>query len=197
MPLVTTTKRTKLAVSLADAKSHLRLTDSDSDHNARVTRLITAATDQVEQLLGAKLTPYTCILYLDGFPRDDTNNDIPIDLSIYPVNSVSSFVYDDSTNTETSMTLSTDYWQDLNGRYPKLTPLTSWPTAYSGKPASVRVTMAVGYSDYGDVPEDVRHAILVMIKNMFDYGDEWILGIHATHTNMINNLLFQHKRISL
>ena len=197
MSLVETSKRTKLAVTLGEAKEHLRITDDDDDHNSRVTRLIVSATEQVEQILGAKLTPFTMQLSLDGFPRDSKNSDIPIDLRIYPVNSISSFVYDDSTNTETTMVLGTDYWQDLNGRYPKLSPLTSWPSAYDGKPASVRVTMAVGYQDHDDVPEDIRHAILVMIKNMFDFGSEWIQGIHTTHSNLVNQLLFQHKRLGL
>ena len=197
MSLEPTTKRTKLAVYLGEAKEHLRITDDDSDHNERVNRLIVAATEQVEQILGAKLTPYTMQLTLDGFPRDDKNLDIPIDLRVYPVNSITTFVYDDSTNTETSMTLGTDYWEDLNGRYPKLSPLTSWPSAYPGKPASVRVTMEAGYADHDDVPEDIRQAILYLIKEMFDYGSEWVMGTHATYTNMINKLLFQHKRLSL
>jgi len=186
-----------MAVTLAEAKEHLRVTDDDDDHNVRLTRLIIAAEEQVEQILGAKLTPRTVTLYLDRFPVDDKGLSVPIDPGVYPVNSVSSFVYDDSTNTETTMTLATDYWEGLQGKYPKLSPLTGWPVAYTGKPDSVRVTMSVGYQDHDDIPEDVRHAILIMIKNFFDHGSEWIMGIHAVNTNVINNLLFQHKRLSL
>ena len=197
MSLDATTKRKKLAVKLAQAKEHLRITDDDSEHNARITRLINAATDHVEQILGARLTPYTMQLTLDGFPVDDKNMGIPMDLRVYPVQSITSFVYDDSTGTETTMTLGTDYWESLNGRYPKLAPLTSWPVAYVGKPGSVRVTMECGYQDADDVPEAIRQAILITIKNMFDYGSEWVMGTHSTYTNTVNQLLFQHKRLSL
>lgn len=202
MPLVQLTNPTDFPVSYDEARQHLRILDNTQE--AEIYRLLKASVESVEAIMGAALMPRTYRLDLDGFPSGEGTNvsqlsPYAIDLRIYPVQSISSFVYDNSSNSpnETSITLNTDYYQILSGRYPYVTPVTQWPSAITGKPGSVRISFTAGYAEKDDIPEDVKHAILVQLKTFYDFGNEWIQGTHATPINTVNHLLFQHKRISL
>ena len=121
MSLVQLTNPTDFPVSYDEARQHLRILDNTQE--AEVYRLLKAAVESVEIIMGAALIPRTYRLDLDGFP---SNLDGPgfkaispyaIDLQIYPIQSISSFVYDNSSNSpnETSLTLNTDYYQILSG----------------------------------------------------------------------------------
>jgi len=192
MSLEKLTNANDFPITFDEARSHLRILDNTQE--VEIYRLLKSAVESVEVLLGASLTTRTYRLDLDGFPSESPYE---IDLQIYPVQSITSVVYDNSSNSpnETSLTLNTDYYQSLSGKYPRIAPVTSWPEAISGKPSSVRISFTAGYTSNDDIPEDVRHAILVQLKNFYDFGNEWIQGTHSVHMNTVNQLLFQHKRL--
>lgn len=196
MPLVQLTNPSTLPITFDEARRHLRI--YDNEHEETIYELMQRATHYIETILGAALSSRTYRLDIDGFPINtgEVGSDY-IDLGIYPVTSIDSVVYDNSSNTETSLTLTTDYWQLLSGKYPKIAPVTSWPATYSGKIGAVRISFTAGYTQTDDIPGDVKHAILMQLKQYFDYGNDWILGTHATPTNAINQMLFQHKRLHL
>ena len=189
MALDIVTAATATPISLSEAKTHLRLSGSDLD--CEVLSLIQDATASVETILGAILMPTTVRLDMDCFDATE------IDLAVYPVRSITTFVYDDADGVETTLVDGTDYWKDLTGKYPSVKPVTSWPSTMSGKPASVRITMEVGYATFDAVPYDIKRAIKVQIKQFFDFGNDWIQGIHATPLKAIDSLLAQHRRIGL
>lgn len=190
MPLVTVTKPTDTAVSLAEAKEQCRVTDTA--HDSLILRHLNEATASIETETGARFTSQTVRLVLDKFPDGD------LSLGVYPVSAVTEVAYDDTDNVAQTLTLTTDYWEALDGMYPKICPVVSWPATKSGKPAAVRITMTVGYSDLDDIPEDIRHAILIRTKEYFDNSGESDKGmeIYSTVTT-VNALIANHRRHNL
>lgn len=189
MPLVQLTYPTEKPVDICEVREHLRLSDESRD--VELYSLIDQATESVEMILGGKLMTQTMRLELDTFPVGN------IDLGVFPVQSISSFKYYDSTNVDTTLVSGTNYWRQISGKYPYVGPVTSWPTTYEGRLGAVRIEMTVGYTSIDTVPKDIKRAILIQIKEWFDRGDDWILGVYATPMRTVNNLLFQHKRMHL
>jgi uncharacterized phiE125 gp8 family phage protein len=126
-------------VSIDDARMQCRLGD-DASFDATLVRYIAAATSEIEQHTGLILAERTMLLRLDGFPAYD------IDLQTYPVQSITSIKYDDSGNVETTLA-ATEYFTQLSGPTPFVRPVSAWPSTYLDKPASVRITMIVGYPE--------------------------------------------------
>ena len=195
MPLEQITQPSKPVVSLAEAKEHCRIIASDTTHDTLLARLTVAATEQIEARTGLKLTQRNFRLDLDGFPDGD------LMLPTAPVNSVTSVVYDDSENSSVTMTVAAgspigDYWTSLVGVEPYLRAVGgAWPATYQDKPNAVRVTFSAGYSDPSLCPEDLRAAVLIKIKEMFDNGGETIAGVSvADATNTTEYLIAPHRR---
>lgn len=191
MALVTTTQPTSTVVSLAEAKEHCRVTDTT--HDTLIARLIVAATEQVEARTGRKLTPVTMRLDLDGFPSGD------LCIPVTPVRAVTAFVYDDYEGTETALVAYTDgspagdYYVYLDGDSPFLRAVSAWPAAKAYKPNSVRLTFTAGYADPTDCPEDMRAAVMVKIKEMFDHGGETQMAMDHV-INTVDYLIAPHRR---
>jgi len=193
--LVNVTPPAGYSITLEEAKAHLRVTDDS--HDDRIMAYLASATSSIESLREIRLVEQTVRLELDGFPETF------IDIPIAPVISVTSVKYDDSDNVEQTLVENTDYFVSLGGRYPKITAVDEWPTAYVGKPSSVRVVMVVGYAtdssplDYGEnVPLDLKHAIKVKIKEFFDHGGETIVGNNevSPSANTVEALTLPYKR---
>jgi uncharacterized phiE125 gp8 family phage protein len=193
MALVNLTLPANTPVTLSEAKEQCRIISTDTNHDAKLLRHISEATQSIETFTGAKLASQSVRLDLDGFPSGK------IDLGVYPVNSITSIVYDDGDNTETAMVLGTDYWESLGGMYPYLIGIDGWPAAKSGKPASVRITMSVGYYDGSPVtsapPEDLKHAVLIRVKEYFDNAAESVTGQTVAPTvSTVKALTDMHRR---
>jgi len=195
MPLVQTTQPTSPVVSLAEAKEHCRIVATDTTHDTLLARLIVAATEHVEARTGTKLTPVTMRLDSEGFPGGD------LVIPVYPVRSITAFVYDDWEGTETALTEDTggspvgDYYKYLDGMSPFVRPVSAWPAVQASKPNSVRLTFAAGYAYPSDCPEDMRAAVLVKIKEMFDHGGEVIDGVSVeSAVNTTHYLTAAHRR---
>jgi uncharacterized phiE125 gp8 family phage protein len=196
MPLVQLTRPIDTPVSLDEAKEQCRIVSSDTTHDSLLLRLIDEATRSIETLTGVRLASQTVKLVLDAFPTHY------IDLGTYPVNSITSVVYDDADNVETAMVLGTDYWESLSGMYPFICPVTSWPATKYGKPESVRIVMEAGYYIGSPItsaaPDDLRHAILIRVKEYFDNAGESITGQSVEETvSSVKALTDMHRRITV
>lgn len=196
MALVQVTSPTDTPVSLDEAKEQCRIVSSDTGHDTLLLRLIDEATRSIETLTGVRLASQSVKLTLDGFPEGD------IDLGVYPVNSITSVKYDDGDNVETTMVLGTDYWQSLSGMYPKLCPVSTWPATKYGKPESVRIVMSVGYYIGSPVtsaaPDDLRHAVLMRVKEYFDNSGESVTGQSVESTvSSVKALTDMYRRITV
>lgn len=200
MALVTTTAATDTPVTLAEAKAQCRILSSDTTHDTLLARLIVEAQRSIETYTGARLATETVQLSCDGFPAG-YGIAAKLDLGLYPVASITSVKYDDSDGDEQTLVLDTDYYENLGGMYPYISPVTYWPATKAYKPACVRVVMVAGYAMSGSpevstCPEDLKHAVLMRVKEYFDNSGESVTGqsVEAT-VNTVKALTDMHRRL--
>jgi uncharacterized phiE125 gp8 family phage protein len=170
MKLVTVTAPSIEPVTIAEARDQCWLL-SDTTHDTKLTRLISSARSSIEALTGIRCIQQTVRLELNEFPGWS------IDLGCYPVQSITSLVYDDENGTEQTLVAGTGYWSDLGGMYPRLSPVTAWPATHATKPACIRITMVVGYANAAGVPPDLRDAILQRVAERFEHASESVEAV--------------------
>jgi len=156
-------------ILLADAKIHLRVDFTDDD--SRITRHITEAREWVEKRIQQNIAAATWEIALDEFPTSE------IELTIEPVNTVTSIKYDDADNVEQTLTVTTDYTYS-NGI---ISPVGDWPATYD-KANAVRIRVVTGYSAANLIPSAVIAAIYLKIKELYD-GTDADTAIHRLLTN--------------
>lgn len=161
MSLQLTTAPTVLAVSLAEAKLHLRVDGTDED--TLITALIGAACESAEQHTGRALLPQAWTLTLDAFPA-------LIQLTRVPVTAVTSIKYDDLDGVEQTLAPA-DYTLSTGGDYGVATIVPTyakaWPSTRA-QPGAVRVVFAAGYANAAAVPESIKAWIKLQVGAMFD-----------------------------
>lgn len=138
-------------VSLDEAKDHCKIDGSAED--GYVTGLIGAATAHTEKVLGKSLMEQTLRLTLDGF------NDA-IRLPRGPVRSVVSIKYFDAAFSEQTLSPSI-YTVDTasNPQWIVRNSDVSWPQT-----ANAINTVNIDYvAGFNPLPDDIRHAILLLI----------------------------------
>jgi len=160
MSLQRTIAPTAQPVTLAEAKTHLKVDQADED--TLITMMIAAATQAAEHAIGRVLMAQTWKLTLDAFPE-------AFELTKVPVNSVTSVQYTDTTGT--LQTLASNLYTLDNADdtgYAYLLPAysTEWPDSREQANA-VAVTYSAGYANAAAVPELVRFWILLQVGAMY------------------------------
>lgn len=149
-------------VSLEEAKANSRIV-SDADDEL-IRRLIKVARTQFEEETGRQCCRATWQLKLDEFP----NGGEFIELPRPPLVSVSSITYTDTTGV--SQTVSPSYYAVSTAWEPGRIRLTygySWPATRDVKEA-VTITYLAGYATAAEVPENWRHAILMLASDIYE-----------------------------
>ncbi len=161
MALKLITAASTLAVSLDEAKLHLKLETSVED--ALITSDILSAAEAAEQITGRAIMPQTYELTLDAFPD-------ALELTRVPVASVTSLKYFDATGTEQTLsnTLYTlDSADDAGFAYVVPVYAGSWPSTRDQINA-VALRYVAGYADAASVPESIKAWIKLMIGAMYE-----------------------------
>ena len=165
-PAVRTSPPAVTPVSLAEAKAQLRVDGSDEDD--LITRMIKAATAHVEKQYERALITQTWRQDFGYF--DDWR------IPVRDVIAISSVVYYDADNVLQTLDASNYQFLVAGGPYLALKTGQSWPTAYTRDDA-IRLTWTAGFGPAeSDVPEDIRHAILVMVGDMYRSRENTVLG---------------------
>ena len=155
-------------VSLEEAKDHLELIDTSKD--TLVSFLITAARRYAEGYCGRSFITQEWRLTLDCFPRI-------LQIERGPVQSVDSIAYRDMGGTLQTITAPAlpAYAIDLTGPAARVTPGFgyTWPITLP-QIGAVSVDFTTGYGDLAsDVPEEIRHWMLVRISTSFENREEY------------------------
>jgi uncharacterized phiE125 gp8 family phage protein len=161
MALKRITAATALAVSLIEAKEHLRVTASDDDD--LINALITAATETAEQMTGRAIMPQTWELALDAFPD-------AFELTRLPVASVTSLKYTNSAGVLTTLAAEAytlNAADDFGPATVSPAYATSWPTARAQANA-VALRFVAGYPTAADVPEAIKAWIKLQVGAMYE-----------------------------
>ena len=132
--------RTTYAVTLDEAKAHLRIVNTHTADDAYITELIKIAQALVETECSFTLTPQEMIAVGDEWPDNDV-----IDLGISCSGTVAVKYYNTS-NVLTTLVLNTDYYVSMpigTVQGIRIYPVTSWPELYD-KPDSIEITVTTG-----------------------------------------------------
>lgn len=149
-------------ISLAEAKSHLRVTFADED--AAIAGMIVAARQWIEEQTYRQLVTATWDLVLDEFPSGDDKILVPR----APLQTVSAITYTDMAGDQ--QTLDPTLYVVSNSRQPGvIRPAYGqvWPTALD-TPDAVTVRFVAGYGNAGQVPELLRAAIKLLVGQMYE-----------------------------
>lgn len=152
---------TLLAVDLQSAKAHLRVTQSDED--ALITAMITAATETAEQITGRAIMPQTWELTLDAFPE-------AFELTRIPAVSVTSLKYTSEAGVLTTMdgaAYTLNAADDYGFALVEPAYGTEWPTARD-QTGTVALRFTAGYANAAAVPEGIKSWIKLTVSTMYE-----------------------------
>ena len=176
-PSAVTVPATEL-VTIAEARQQAR-SDSDTDLDTELTRLITVARNHVEKYCGIRIGSQTIVAKCDSF--DDMAR-----LPEAPAISITSITYVDTGGA--TQTLSTDVYElradDLDAAV-VLKFNQSWPAIQPG--SRITLTSVVGYAT---APPAVHHAMLLHIADHF--ADHEMVVVNGFTT--FDALLANHRR---
>jgi uncharacterized phiE125 gp8 family phage protein len=190
MALVLATPPSVEPVSLAEAKTHLRI-DHDAE-DALITSLIITSRLHVEAALGLALITQGWSLRLDRWPDDDV-----VVLPIRPVQSVEAVRVADGDGAFDDVAAET-YSVDGQSNPPRLAPAGVWPkpgTAVQG----IEIAFSAGYGDQPeDVPQPIRQALLMLIAHWYEHREPVAIGTPAARIpDTISALLSPYRTVRL
>lgn len=161
MTLDLVTAPTEEPVTLQEAKDHLRIDHTDED--IYLATLIKASRKIVEKLLNKTLITQTWDLYEDAFPGT------PYDVPLPPLSSVTSIIYTDSDDDETTVTATT-YVVDAKSQPGRINLAygMSWPSTTLTTLNAVKIRYIAGYGDALDVPDEYKQAVLMLIGHFYE-----------------------------
>jgi len=158
-------------VSLAEAKSHLRvLHDDDNDYIDALVAVGTGLVDGVDGWLGRAIVEQTWEASFDRFPCSDTDGHAgKLFIPLAPLISIETVKYDGSDGIERDVESYRAYGVgSTQPGYILPAVATSWPISIR-EPETIRVTFKAGYND---VPAGIKHAILLMIGHWYENRED-------------------------
>ena len=163
MALKIKTEPAKEPVTLAEAKSHLRVEITDDD--TLINSLIKAARRHVENVCSRALITQTWYLYLDAFPASGKEIKIPLP----PLGSIVNIAYID-TDGVTQTLAASKYTVDAKSEPARVKEAynETWPDTREIINA-VTVEFTCGYgADETSIPEPIRQAMLMLIGHWYE-----------------------------
>ncbi len=150
------TPATEYPVLLFDVKTSLRVDHASDD--VEITRLIAAATDDVQMMSARSLVSRTIEMILSSWPIDDICLEYP------PVSSVQSITYYNDNNTLLTMPAG-DYISMLDLPRPSvmLAKNAHWPDATLRPVSPIRVRYVSGYGNAAAVPARYKQLITALV----------------------------------
>jgi uncharacterized phiE125 gp8 family phage protein len=171
MALKIKTAPVKEPVTLAEAKSHLRVEIADDD--TLINTLIKAAREHVEKICSRALITQTWYLYLDSFP--DSGEEIRIPMP--PLATIVGITYVDIDGVTQTLAVG-EYTVDANSEPARVKEAynETWPDTREIMNA-VTVEFTCGYGDdETDVPQTIRQAMLFLIGHWYENREAVVIS---------------------
>lgn len=160
-------------LTLAQARTQVRVESTDTAHSDDLTALIVEARQYIERYLGRQLITATWDLMLDCFPATEKEIHVPLP----PLQSVTSLKYYDTdgvlqTWSASNYIVSTDGSE--TGRI-CLAPGVNWPAAQL-RAEAVQIRFVAGYGAASAVPAPLVRACKLLVGHWFLYREEALGG---------------------
>lgn len=192
MPLILTAGPACEPVSLAEAKSHCRIsTDAD---DSLLSSLILAARLHIEQSLGLALLQQKWAFYLDHWPTTQY-----AELPISPLISIDAVRLHSSAGSIVALDPRL-FVADAVSRRPRLarTEAQCWPMPLRNI-NSIEIAFTAGYGvNPEDVPAPLKHAIMLLVAHWYEAREPVTLGNEAEMVPLtVASLLHPFREIRL
>ena len=172
------------SLSLTDLKNHLRISGTDDDDSLRDD--IAAVRRYIETYLGQTLVTTTWVLKLDSFLDE-------IELSMGPIQSITSVEYVDTDGVTQTFS---NIQYDSNGRL-KPSYNNVWPDTRDQYDA-VTITYIAGATHAGNVEQDIKHAMKMLIGDYQNNKEDSLVGVANTPlVNTAKNILNMYRKWKL
>ena len=182
------TAATFYPVSIGEGREHLRVTGTDEDD--LIESYIKAATLYAENYTEKIWSTQTWDYFLDDFPTT-------IQIPYLPLQSVTFVKYYDEDNTLTTLVEDTDYRVDLNQG--KIEYIDNWPSVYD-RSSAVNVRFVCGYASVDNIPEDIKHAIKLILGAYYENRQEEMTSTGPLAMGKLkigaNNILDRHTNFN-
>ena len=188
MALVLTSPPALEPVSIAEAKDHLRVDHSAED--AFIASLILTSRLHIEAALSLALIEQGWTWTFDAWP----NRLALVTLPLRPVSSITSINTLDQDGAPTLM-VPADYELDGNHVPPRLLRKTNaWPKPGKSH-AGIEISFVTGFGAApDDVPQPVRHALLLLVAHWYEHRDPIEIGSDKTSVpDAVSNLLAPYR----
>lgn len=192
MGLVLTTAPALEPVTVAEQKLHSRI-DTDAD-DTLLTAMITAARQALETETNRQFITATYTYTLEGFPGSYG----AILLPRPALQSVTTVKYYDSTGTQQTLS-SANYQVDTSSEPGRVAPapLLSWPSVQADRYNAVEIVYTAGYgSSAGNVPQELRQAIMLLVSHWYENRETQRFGNIAADIAFGLDRLLWHYRIA-
>lgn len=174
-------------ITLAQAKTHLRV--DHSDHDSLITTLIAAARRMAEERLARRLITQTWIAYFDDFADELLLS------GLSPVASITDVKYLAAADGALTV-LDPSVYQLIKTAPAKLVEAydQTWPDARC-VPEAVRVTAVCGYGAAAAVPEPIVQWMLIAIGTMYKHAEGIVTGtiVAEVPRNFVDGLLDPYR----
>jgi len=173
-------------LSITEANTHLHVSGQDT----YVTALISVARRSIERYLKRTLITTTYTAYADKWEGVFT-------LPLPTLQSVESVKYYNNEGVLTTLSENENYWvvnTDDPGQIVKKYDVT-YPELQDGRPDAIEIAYTAGYGDAAsDVPEDIRHAMKLLIGNYYEQRSDIVVGSNAGRIpNYISDLIHSYR----
>lgn len=194
MALALTSGPTEEPVTVSEAKAHLRLDGAAED--ILVASLIVTSRLHIEAALGLALITQGWRLTLDRWPETGE-----VRFPLRPIQSITSVTVRASDGTPTAVSAES-YILDGDARVPRLVPRDGkWPApglAATGIEIEFTAGLADDADDADDVPEPIRHAVLLLVAHWHEHRDPLEIGSAAAAIPAaVSDLLKPYREVRL
>lgn len=176
-------------VSVSEAKAHCRV--DVTDENNLLQALIAAAVTHLDGwsgILGRCLVRQTWRQDFDGFAWC-------LRLPLAPAIEVTSVTYKDTAGAEQTVAApSYQLLADERGPFVRFASTFSAPSLQTDRPA-VSVTYAAGYGGPDDVPQAIKHAMLLLIGHWYENREAVVAGSMSAAPMAVDALLTPFRRL--
>lgn len=178
-------------ITVAEAKSHLRVTTSTDD--TLIGLQLVAARLLAEEFLQRRMITQTWELYLDSFPCGRE-----ISMPYPPLISVQSVNYKDPVSGDYVAWDSANYLVDNKsepGRIAMAPSVSAWPQIQLNSINAVKIAFTCGYADAAAVPRNIVGAIKLYLGDLNENREDSIVGTIVAKANQTAALMMWPLRM--